>query len=455
MPETITWKSGSSDAPLPPLMLPKPLPPALLAQVGHIAAFFLDSYQRMGPIFRFSRAGQDYTVIAGPEANQFIARESKNHFTAEEYRRDQNIELGIEKTLVSLNGEEHTQWRKLQTRGHSRSALNAHYPALIASTRQLASQWVHGPVIVRDVMPRLIAAQLGIGVLNYPIGDYFDDVLLFVRTVVTETVARIRPRSMLDSPVYLRAKARSLNLADQVIAAHRNGLTNGREADVVDDLLAALAENPDLMSEQELRITVLGGYIGGLDTVAYTCSFMLYALLKNPELLARVQAEVDAAFAEGIPAPPMLKNMENLHHAAMETLRLYSVSPAIQGTVSRPFEFAGYRVDEGQNLIIAAAVPHFLPQYFLDPFKFDVDRYADPRNEHRQTGVYAPFGLGEHICLGAGMAEVLIMLTMATILHTVNLTMEPADYQLNIELRPSPSPDANFRVRALPRTLQQ
>lgn len=452
MPEPVTWRSGPSNAPLPPPLPPKGLSPYLLSEIGQIATFFLESYQRGGPVYRFNRAGQDYTVISGVEANQFIAREGKTHFTAEEYRHDQNVEFEIEKTLVSLNGEEHAYWRKMQTRGHLRSALDPNFPQLIESTRRFVSQWpMDRPTSVIEAMPRIIAEQLALGVINYPIGDYFDDVMLFARTIVIEAAAKIRPRNVLDSPAYHLAKARSLELADKVIAAHRNGLNRGREPDVVDDVLTALDENPGLMTEQELRITVLGGYIGGLDTVAFTCAFMLYALLKNPELLEQITAEVDAAFDQGIPNAASLKQMEKLHHAAMETLRLYSVSPAIQGTVCYPFEFAGHRIDKGSNLIIGVTVPHYLPEFFPDPFKFDINRYGSPRNEHRQTGAFAPFGVGEHICLGAGIAEVLIMLTTATILHTVRLEMVPLDYKLKIDMRPAPCPETNFQVRTVER----
>src|SRR5260221_2053373 len=50
--------------------------------------------------------------------------------------------------------------------------------------------------------------------------------------------------------------------------------------------------------------------------------------------------------------------------------------------------------------------------------QFDLDRFRPPRNEHRKPGAYAPFGLGDHTCLGAGIAEVQLMTTMATLLRS-------------------------------------
>jgi cytochrome P450 len=46
-------------------------------------------------------------------------------------------------------------------------------------------------------------------------------------------------------------------------------------------------------TDDDLLAAALGPFFAGLDTVANTSSFMMYALLKHPEVLARVQAEVD------------------------------------------------------------------------------------------------------------------------------------------------------------------
>jgi cytochrome P450 len=453
-PDQLIWKTGQSSSPLPKWANRFQAPKASGALNGQDFTFFLDSYLTMGPIFRFARGNQEFTVMAGPEANLFISLEGADHLSAHAFRQDQDLEFDVQKNLVSMDGEEHAIFRKQQKRGYGASSLDHRYAELIATIQAIAREWSPGQSLrVNDTMPRLIAEQLGIGVLNYPVGDYLEDVLLFVRTVVAETVARVRPKNVIYSPAYLKAKQRSLELADKVIEAHRLPRQSDRTPDLVDDLLDACDRNEEFLTEQELRIAVLGGYIGGLDTVAYTCSYMLYALLKHPDIFARVLHEVDRAFDEGFTTAQALRGMKALRHAAMETLRMYPVAAAIVATVSKPFEFAGCRVDRGQNLIVATTVTHYLPEFYPDPNTFDIDRYSEPRNEHQQPGAFAPFGLGPHICLGAGMAEVLIMLTIATILRTLALEMDPPDYQLQLEFTPTPVP-RDFRVRIIQRRNQ-
>ena len=60
----------------------------------------------------------------------------------------------------------------------------------------------------------------------------------------------------------------------------------------MDDLLASADENGNAYSEEMLLTSIMGGYFAGMDTVASTASFMLYAVLKQPGLLERVRAKL-------------------------------------------------------------------------------------------------------------------------------------------------------------------
>ncbi len=132
-------------------------------------------------------------------------------------------------------------------------------------------------------------------------------------------------------------------------------------------------------------------------------------------------------------------------------MRRYPIAPAIQRTVVKPFEFGGYRVDAGGRIFIGTTVAHFIPELHPDPYRFDIDRYLPHRNEHRIPGAFAPFSLGAHTCLGAGLAEIQIMLTIAALLHYARFEMEPTDYELKTRTAPTPAPDRSFRMRLVKR----
>jgi cytochrome P450 len=294
-------------------------------------------------------------------------------------------------------------------------------------------------------MQQLVTEQLGLLLTSRSPAPYVTDIRRMVRTGLNVLVVRQWPRMLLALPSYQRAKARVKKLAQAVIDAHR---THSAAPDFINDLLAAHASDPQRFTENDLMVAVVGPYVAGLDTVANTCTFMLYALLCQPDVLTRVLAELDTVLGDASITAEHLKQLPALHGAAMETLRLYPVAPAMQRTTTKPFVFAGYRVDAKQTVLIATSVAHALPHLFPQPECFDIDRYHQPRNEHKQRGAFAPFGLGAHTCLGAGLAEVQIAVIMAELLRTVRFALEP-NQRLKIRTDPTLTLGPAFRVRVV------
>jgi CRP-like cAMP-binding protein len=98
-------------------------------------------------------------------------------------------------------------------------------------------------------------------------------------------------------------------------------------------------------------------------------------------------------------------------------------------------------------VLMGTTLGHFDPALFPNQEDFDIDRYAEPRNEHRQPGAYAPFGVGAHTCLSQGAVEAILMMGVATLLRTVQLELSPADYKLRTVSNPVPGPETGFTIR--------
>ena len=214
----------------------------------------------------------------------------------------------------------------------------------------------------------------------------------------------------------------------EVIESH-SGARRRREddaEDLTDDLLDLHESDPLLFPETDLRMAAFGPFIAALDTVAGTCASILYALLRNPEVLA----EADDLFADSPPTAGALRKMDAMHRAAMEAMRIYAVAPLVVRTAANSFDFTGHRIPGAEQVMIATAVPHYLPECFPEPERIDIKRYRPDRAEHRRPYLYAPFGLGAHRCLGNGFAEAQIAATMATLLHEADLALDRTAYSL-------------------------
>ncbi len=412
--------------------------------------FFLDCYHKYGPVFHIQAANQKYVVMAGLEANQFMAQDRDEHFSSEPLFGEFARQMGSANFLVAIDGQPHAHMRKVMQRGYSKSGLAPHLDRFVALTEERARGWQAGQTIfARDQFQRLVTEQLGTALTNHSSKEHFEAIRVYLGTLLNVLVIKRSPRLMLSLPAYQNARRQVMDFARIVLEEHRQP-GNDHDPDLVDDLLAAVDWNGNPLQEEDLLAATIGPFFAGMDTVANTMGFMVYAILKHPDVYERIQSEVDEHFAQGVPPWRDLPKLETLYAATIETLRRYPVAPFTPRGVIKSFSFAGRNIEAGQDVIIVNGLTHFLPEYFPEPWKFDVERYIRPRQEHKQgQGVFAPYTLGPHTCLGAGAAEVQLMVTVGALLRAVRLELERPDYEIVTKLMPIPGPDPKFKIRVV------
>jgi cytochrome P450 len=416
--------------------------------MGDVQGFFVDHYRALGPIFRVRAMSKKFTIMAGPEANQFLRVRGEEYFSSHESFGGLNQEFAMR--VHVLRGTSHRHLRGILGSGMSRDLLAARWDQFAAQTENQIRGWRSGAKIsVVDQFQRLAADQLSTVLTGSATTAQFDDLRFAFELLLDVSVAGKWPRAALRLPAYRKAKANIVAFARAALA-ERAAHPTGGAPDLLDRVLAAVDENGDPYP-LEVRVgMVLQGYFAGINTTAYLYSFMLYALLRHPDVLARVTAEVDAAFADGTLSFDKLRDMKAMHGLIMETLRMYPPAPGSARTALEPFQFAGFRVDRGTRVLVATTVPHQLSEHYPHPETFDLDRdFAT----HRRNGVYAPFSLGTHTCLGAGITEVMAAATMAFLVRNVRLRLPSPDYALRIQATPGPNPGKGFTASVVgPRT---
>ena len=415
---------------------------------GDLRGFLARQYRKHGPIFRIRAFNRRFIAFAGPEANDFLTKNASPNLRSFELWRDFNTANGSMHTVLSMDGPEHLRMRKMQAKGYSPKVIQGRLDEVVEITRQAIAEWPQDQAMEgQRVLQRIIAEQLGLLLTGVSARAYTDDLVVFLETLLKIHVFHQWPGLMEYSPRFRRARKQVMALYAEILAAHRPENRRGKSPDYIDQLLELNRTDSQLFPETDYLMAFLGPFIAGLDTSATICTFMLYALLRNPELLARMRAESDALFEHGVPTADRLRKMDVTHRIAIETLRMYPIIPGIIRTVSNTFEFGGYRVPAGATVLIGCTVGHHLPEYFPDPERFDIERYEPDRAEHRQPGAFAPFGIGRHRCLGSSFAEVQIALTLATIVHETELALDRPDRPLKIKYGLLPHPDASFKIR--------
>ena len=411
-----------------------------------LSAFLVRQYRESGPIFRFHALGRRFVALAGPEANRFLQRQGRRHLRSHETWQGFNAAMGAKDALMGMDGPGHVRMRKAHTRAFSRRFIEDRLDEVVEITRRMIAQWPRNrPMAVHDAMQGIIAEQLAMLTTGVSAQEYLDELTDTLDGLLRVHVAQQAPGWILRLPRRRRARKRLEQLYVKVLDLHRR--EERADRDLIDDLLELHERDPQFFPETDLQLAVLGPFFAGIETAAGTSAFMLYALLKHPELLARMTAEADAWFDGKSSTARELRELDVTQRILMETLRMYPAAPALTRTVSNSFDFAGYTVPARTRIIVGHTVAHHLAECFPDPERFDIERYAPQRAEHRQPGAYAPFGLGTHRCLGASFAEVQIALTLLTVVREVELALDPPDYELEIERVPAQHPAPSFKFR--------
>jgi cytochrome P450/CRP-like cAMP-binding protein len=414
-------------------------------------AFFVRTYEELGPVFRAGGPGRTYTVLAGPEANRSFLEWEEQYMTSGPVYQPYIDDLESKHILIAMDGEPHRAYRKWLRPGFSREAIGPHVPRMIGAVEATINTWKPGEMLkVTEVLQFLVAQLSGMGLAGCPVDGHFDDAKVFGNTFLGAGVGSF-PGFMRMFPRYRRARRRFLDFLGEVVSDHREGKRGEHPPDLIDLLLGSGSPDGEPLTESDILASAHMPYTNSLVYVAATCGFMLYELLNHRDVLEQVQLEVDSLFAGGPPKLSSLRRAKWLRGALLETQRLHPIALSVPRYVHRSFEFEGYHIEAGSLTLTATAVTHFLPAYFPDPYRFDVSRYWAPRYEHRQPGALVPYGLGPHVCLSAGVVNAFIMLTVGALLRHVDLAMEPPEYELGISVAPFPAPAGDFKVRVLNR----
>lgn len=422
-----------------------PLVGNTIGMTRDLRSLLVKQYRNLGPIFRIKAFNRRFVALVGPEANAFVKRGGKYFRTLENWV-DYNKAGGVGRNIISMDGPEHIRLRKELADVYTHRLIEGREADVVRVLQQDIAGWPQDkPLPGLYTWQRIVLDQIGVLALSMPVRDYLDDIMVYFHSKMKTYIMRQQPRLMLYRPRVRRAFKRMEELTQRILADHEPEKRHNKPPDSIDLLLELHRRDPQFLPETDLDM--LGPLTAGLDTVANTCAFMLYELLKRPDLREQVIAEADALFDQGMPTVSDLRQLDVLHRTAMETLRLYPLAPAMSlRTVANSFEFEGYKVSAGETLLIGFTVPHRMSEYFPNPERFDIDRYTAERAEHRQHGVYAPFGLGAHRCLGSNLAEALITLNMAAILRETELVLDPPNCELKTKQTYSLLPYFKFRL---------
>ncbi|RGP68826.1 hypothetical protein FSPOR_5032 [Fusarium sporotrichioides] len=177
--------------------------------------------------------------------------------------------------------------------------------------------------------------------------------------------------------------------------------------------------------------------IAGSDTTAVTLTYLVWAVLKQPQLQAQLEKEVcslsdELTFDE-------LKNAPILNSIIEETLRLYGAAPGALPRVvpGKGATLAGHYLPAGTVVSTQAYTVHRDESIWPNALRFDGYRFMDKsRVTATQKSALSPFGAGSRVCIGMHLAYMELRLGAALFFREcrgVKLGVEMTDEMMAME----------------------
>jgi cytochrome P450 family 135 len=172
--------------------------------------------------------------------------------------------------------------------------------------------------------------------------------------------------------------------------------------DILSLLMLARDEDGSAMTDAELRDELVTLLLAGHETTATASAWAIERLVRQPDKLARLVAEVDADAGE-----------EYMQAVVNETLRVRPVVPLVVRVLQEPLQVGGHVLPSGTRVAPSIYLTNRNPRVYEAPREFRPERFLERQPE---TFSWIPFGGGIRRCIGASFATLEMKLMLRTIL---------------------------------------
>ena len=314
-------------------------------------------------------------------------------------------------SVIVLTGAEHMRQRKLLLPPFHGERMREYERVMVQATKRDMAEWklgepmrlaTHTRSITLEVILRAVFGVEAerMGPLRAAIAGLLEPMsgLALVRIALRRATSERPPGAMgravdrLDAVIY------------EEIERHRSEGDLKERTDILSLLMQARDEEGESMTDGELRDELVSLLLAGHETTATSVAWAVERLIRHPEKLDRLIAEVDAHGPAGD---------EYMTAVVSETLRVRPVVPIVVRLLLKELEVGGYRLPAGTLVAPNIYLTNRNGRVYENPKEFRPERFL---TQAPDTFSWIPFGGGIRRCIGASFAQVEMKLILGTML---------------------------------------
>jgi cytochrome P450 len=166
-------------------------------------------------------------------------------------------------------------------------------------------------------------------------------------------------------------------------------------------------------------------FLAGHETVANALTWTFYLLSLNNREEKKLHDEVDCILGnDAIPTAADIPKLEYTEKVFTESMRLYPPAWAVGRQAIHDCKIGEYTIPAGSTILMSQYLMHRDKRFFLEPERFNPDRWNNDTRTNLPRFSYFPFGGGPRACIGEPFAWTEGIIAIATIARRWILKLE-------------------------------
>lgn len=250
------------------------------------------------------------------------------------------------------------------------------------------------------------------------------------------------------------------NSLDQVIqdrVTQNRGRKDQRKPDLLDVLISSESgEESFEKALQKIRDQMMTILVAGHETTAHLLTWTLFYLASQPSQQEWLYLKLHQSNMRTIED---YQRDETLLSFFSESLRMYPPVWYLERIASSDTSLGGYPIPKGTSIGLCAFHSHRDPLYWEHSDAFDSDRFLAANHGRQKKGAYFPFGGGQRVCIGQGIAKAQFFMILSALMKEFRFLPQHANKLESSRrtiplMRPSLTlrPEKNQTIRLLRRS---
>ena len=378
--------------------------------------------EECGEIGRFRLADKEVVLVSGSELNEAFFR-TPDEVLDQAAAYPFMTPIFGKGVVFDASPEERQQMLKNQAlRG---DMMRGHAATIEREITRMVAEWGdEGEIDLLDWFAELTIYTTSACLIGTPFREELD--ASFARHYHelergTDAIAFVDPYADIDS--FRRrdaAREQLVELVQAIIDKRKARGTVPREERDLLDVLISIDMSADYVTGIFISMMFAGHH-----TSSGTAAWTLIELMRHPQVMKDVVAELDDLYADGSAVSfQALRSIPRLEASLKETLRLHPPLVLLLRVAQQDYEIGGHTVPAGTLVGATPRVSNRIAEDFPEPDSFDPGRYLDPRQEDlTNRWTWIPFGAGRHRCVGNAFAMMQLKAIFSVILRDYEFEM--------------------------------